>query len=58
MLLAFILLCIVHPGRIMPGKECEILSRRERKKTGARCKHGFTGMGMSLRAESHGQMGA
>ncbi|KAK5461090.1 hypothetical protein LTS15_003153 [Exophiala xenobiotica] len=56
MLLAFILLSIVHPGRIMPGKECEILSRRERKKTGARCKHGFTGM--SLRAESHGQMGA
>ncbi|KAK5209966.1 hypothetical protein LTR41_004598 [Exophiala xenobiotica] len=58
MLLAFMLLCIVHPGRIMPGKECEILSRRERRKTGARCKHVFTGMGMSLRAESHGQMGA
>ncbi|KAK5195854.1 hypothetical protein LTR92_004795 [Exophiala xenobiotica] len=58
MLLAFMLLCIVHPGRIMPGKECEILSRRERQKTGARCKHVFTGMGMSLRAESQGQMGA
>ena len=53
MLLAFILLSIVHPGRIMPGKECEILSRRERKKTGARCKHVFT----TLSLESPGQMG-
>jgi hypothetical protein len=31
MLLAFVLLSIVHPGRIMPGKECDIPSRRERK---------------------------
>ncbi|KIW50746.1 hypothetical protein PV05_09534 [Exophiala xenobiotica] len=52
MLLAFILLSIVHPCRIMPGKECEIPSRRERKKTGARCKHIFT----SPSLESHGQM--
>jgi hypothetical protein len=38
MLLAFVLLNIVHPGRIMGGKECDIPSRKERKKTGISCK--------------------
>ncbi|KAI1629071.1 RTA1 like protein-domain-containing protein [Exophiala viscosa] len=41
MLLAFILLNVVHPGRIMSGKECDIPSRKERKKTGDHCKRSF-----------------
>ena len=31
MLLAFVLLNIVHPGRIMKGKEADLPSRKERK---------------------------
>lgn len=41
MLLAFILLNVVHPGRIMRGKASDIPSRKERKKTGAMCKRSF-----------------
>ena len=31
MLFALVLLNIVHPGRIMPGKECDFPSRKQRK---------------------------
>ncbi len=31
MLLALVLLNVVHPGRIMPGKESDIPSRKSRK---------------------------
>jgi hypothetical protein len=31
MLIALVLLNVVHPGRIMRGKECDIPSRKERK---------------------------
>ena len=34
MLFALVLLNIVHPGRIMPGKECDFPSRKERKAVG------------------------
>lgn len=34
MLLAFVLLNVVHPGRIMPGNISDIPSRKERKRTG------------------------
>ena len=40
MLLAFALLNVVHPGRIMRGKDCEIPSRKERRRTGVYCKFG------------------
>lgn len=32
MLLALVILNIAHPGRIMPGTESEVPSRKERKK--------------------------
>lgn len=35
MLLASVLFNVVHPGRIMQGKESDIPSRKERKKNGA-----------------------
>jgi len=38
MLFASVLLNVVHPGRIMPGKQSNIPSRRERKKNGVSCK--------------------
>ncbi|KAL5333718.1 RTA1 like protein-domain-containing protein [Aspergillus crustosus] len=34
MLVALVLLNVVHPGRIMPGKDSDMPSRKERKKTG------------------------
>ena len=34
MLFALVLLNIVHPGRIMPGKESDFPSRKERKAAG------------------------
>lgn len=34
MLLALVLLNVVHPGRIMPGTESEVPSRKARKKMG------------------------
>lgn len=38
MLLALVALNIVHPGRIMPGKESDLPSRKERKRAGVRRK--------------------
>lgn len=32
MLVAFVLLNVVHPGRIMPGKESDLPSRKDRKR--------------------------
>lgn len=32
MLICLVLLNIVHPGRVMRGKECEIPSRKETKR--------------------------
>lgn len=34
MLLALVLLNIIYPGRIMPGKECDFPSRKQRKAEG------------------------
>lgn len=34
MLIALVILNIVHPGRVMPGQESELPSRRDRKKNG------------------------
>lgn len=34
MLIALVLLNIVHPGRIMPGKESDFPSRKQRKAAG------------------------
>ncbi len=34
MFVALVLFNIVHPGRIMPGKECDFPSRKERKAMG------------------------
>jgi hypothetical protein len=31
MLIALIILNVVHPGRVMPGKECDIPGRKQRK---------------------------
>ncbi|RAK77660.1 RTA1 domain-containing protein, partial [Aspergillus fijiensis CBS 313.89] len=38
MLLALVLLNVVHPGRIMPGKESNMPSRKQRKKMGVTSK--------------------
>lgn len=35
MLVALILLSITHPGKVMPGKECDLPSRKERKAMGS-----------------------
>ena len=41
MLLAFILFNVVHPGRIMKGKESDIPSRKSTKSTGRVSKIGY-----------------
>ncbi|KAL6245747.1 hypothetical protein RBB50_006900 [Rhinocladiella similis] len=38
MLFAYVLLSTIHPGRVMSGSDSEIPSRKERKRTGTRCK--------------------
>jgi hypothetical protein len=43
MLFALIVLNVVHPGRIMSGKECDLPSRKERKVEDARDKAGMIG---------------
>jgi hypothetical protein len=42
MLLALVILIFVHPGRIMPGKEGDLPSRKERKVEGIYSKYGRT----------------
>jgi hypothetical protein len=37
MLLALVLLNVVHPGRVMKGKESDILGRKDRKAIKGRC---------------------
>jgi hypothetical protein len=37
MLLAFVMLNVVHPGRVMKGKEGDIPARKERKAMKGRC---------------------
>ena len=44
MLLALILLNLVHPGRIMPGKESDLPSRRQRKAAGKNNVRGRAGI--------------
>jgi hypothetical protein len=41
MLLALVVLSFVHPGRIMPGKESNLPSRRERKVEGINRRSGI-----------------
>ena len=48
MLFSLILLNVVHPGRIMPGKECDFPSRKERKAAGKNNVRGRAGMVGSL----------
>ena len=48
MLFALVLLNVVHPGRIMPGKESDFPSRKERKRVGKKNVKGRAGMDASL----------
>lgn len=45
MLLALLLLNVVHPGRVMPGKESDVPGRRERKGKGVFTKADRLAMG-------------
>lgn len=48
MLLALVLLNIIHPGRLMPGKEYDFPTRKQRKAVGKRNIRGRAGIGQSL----------
>jgi len=48
MLLAFLVLHVVHPGEVMPGKEYDIPSRKERKQLSITCKGDMHQMSMSM----------
>ncbi|PYH97890.1 hypothetical protein BO71DRAFT_447590 [Aspergillus ellipticus CBS 707.79] len=48
MLLALVMLNVVHPGRLMPGKNSDMPSRKERKKMGVDTKAKLMGNDMML----------
>ncbi|KAL6722229.1 hypothetical protein ACLMJK_001336 [Lecanora helva] len=48
MLFGLVLLNVVHPGRIMPGKECDFPSRKQRKAAGKNGIQGRAGAGNTL----------
>lgn len=48
MLLALVALNVEHPGRIMPGKESDIPSRKERKK-GVKSKWDAKGLPLAMK---------
>lgn len=48
MLFALLVFNIVHPGRVMPGKESEFPSRKQRKAVGKKNVHGRAEVGRSL----------
>ncbi|KAJ6017113.1 hypothetical protein N7451_000492 [Penicillium sp. IBT 35674x] len=53
MLLALVMLNIVHPGRVMPGAESEVPSRKERKKMSIDTKARPLGDDMSARGHDY-----
>jgi len=48
MLLALVLLAVFHPGRLMPGKQSDFPSRKERKAMGKGNVHGRVGGALPL----------